>query len=88
MATSLTPVKIPGNTWVDLYDETGLTIGVQLLIQNIGSSDALLSESATEPNLSSGYNIIIARQYLTNDSANVGAWAFSGNGTTLQVEEA
>lgn len=88
MATSLPPVTIPPNTWVDLYDETSIIVGTQIIIQNTGSSEALLSESATEPDNASGYNTIVPRVYLTNESAAVGAWAFSDNGTTLQVEEA
>lgn len=88
MATSLPPVIIPPSTWVDLYDETGITIGVQLVIQNTGGSDARLSESATEPDNESGYNTIIPRVYLTNQTSAVGAWGFSDTGTTLQVEEA
>ena len=88
MATSLPPVTLTDSIWVDLYDETGIVAGTQLLIQNTGSSEALLAESATEPTPLSGYNIIPTRAYLTNNAANVGAWAFSENGTTLQVEEA
>ncbi len=49
MATSLPSVTIPFNTWVDIYAETGITVGAQLIIQNIGSSEAKLVESATEP---------------------------------------
>ena len=88
MATSLPPVTLTDNVWVDLYDVTGIVVGTQLIIQNIGSSEALLSESASEPTTVSGYNIIPTRTYLTNTTANIGAWAFSENGTTLQVEEA
>ena len=88
MATSLPPVKLPSNTWVDLYAETSIVAGTQLIIQNLGASKARVSESATEPTLQSGYNSLLEKQYLTNDSANVGAWAYSHAGTILQVEEA
>ena len=88
MATSLPSVVIPSNTWVDLYSETGIVVGTRLVVQNIGSADAILSESAAQPVSTTGHNIIIPRSYLTNASAAVGAWAFSDSGTTLQVEEA
>lgn len=87
MATSLPPVTVPEGTWTDLYAETGITAGNQLIIQNTGSGDVRLVESATEPNLSSGFNFLIPTLYVTNSSANVGAWAFSDLGTQLQVEE-
>lgn len=90
MATSLSPVRINPNEWVDLYDATGITIGVQLIIQNVGSSPAQLTESLTSPPLpigTTGINIINDREFLTNATSAVGAWAYSKRGTTLQVEE-
>ena len=87
MATSLPPVILDPSTWVDLYDATSIVVGTQIIIQNTGGSEALLSESATEPDNESGYNTIVPRAYLTNIAAAVGAWAFSDTGTTLQVEE-
>lgn len=86
MATSLPPVTIPRNTWIDLYDATGITVGVQIIIQNIGSSDAKLVESVSDPSDSSGFNSIPVRSFLTNAASSVGAWAFSDTGTTLQIE--
>lgn len=94
MATSLLPVTLPGNTFVDLYAATGIVVGTKLLIQNTGSSEALLTESLAEPSSINavGFNSIPPRLFLTNDDtavgANVGAWAFAKTGSTLQVEEA
>lgn len=88
MATSLPSVPLPPNTWVDLYAATGIVAGTQLVVQNIGSGPAELTESATEPVGTVGFNAIPTREYLTNDAANVGAWAISATGTTLQVEAA
>jgi hypothetical protein len=88
MATSRLPVPIPENTWVDLYAETGITIGVQLMVQNIGSAKAFLVESSLQPVGEYGFNEITPKEYLTNIPQNIGAWAFSNTGTTLQVEEA
>lgn len=86
MATSLTPVRVPSNTWVDIYAATGIAVGTQIIVQNIGSSEAILSESATEPTSTVGYNAIPPRIFLTNAVGSLGAWAFSESGTTLQVE--
>ena len=88
MATSLTPVTLTADTWVDLYDATGITLGVQLIIQNTGRDEARLSESVAEPISTTGYNNLLLNTYLTSSSTPVGAWAISKLGTTLQVEEA
>ena len=89
MATSLTPVELPRNTWVDIYDATGILAGTQVIIQNTGSSEVDLTESATQPGIDDGtlgINKIPPRVYFTNLAANVGAWAYSQTGSTLQVE--
>lgn len=88
MATSLEPITIPARTWVNLYAATGITVGVQIIIQNTGGRDAKLSESAAEPTSTTGFNSIPPYRYLTNTASSVGAWAFSTSGTLLQVEEA
>lgn len=89
MATSLPSVRLPANTWVDIYDETGITAGTQLIIQNSGSSEVILVESATEPNTNTtGSNSLPTRNFFTNAASNVGAWAYTETGGKLQVEEA
>ena len=88
MATSLTSVTIPARTWVDLYDATGITIGVQIIIQNIGRDQARLSESVASPVSATGYNIILTNEFLTSATTPVGAWSYSTLGTKLQIEEA
>lgn len=89
MSTSLPSVILPANTWVDLYGATGITAGVQLIIQNSGSSEVNLVESATEPNTNTtGFNPLPTRKFFTNASVNVGAWAYTDTGGKLQVEEA
>jgi len=87
MATSLTPVTLPANTWVDLYNATGISVGAQLIIQNTGKDEARLSESVAEPLSTTGYNNLLLNTYLASSSTPVGAWVMSRLGTTLQVEE-
>ena len=86
MSTSLSPVTLPRNKWVDLYAETGISVGTQLIIQNIGKDEAVLTESATEPTSGYGLNRLPSREFFTNSSDNVGAWAYSSRGSKLQVE--
>ena len=88
MATSLPPVNLPRNVWVDLYDATSISAGTQLIIQNIGKDEVVLTESATEPVTGYGLNKLPSREFFTNAASNVGAWAYSSRGSKLQVEEA
>lgn len=88
MAQSLPPVLIPQSKWVDLYAETGITVGTKLIIQNAGESEADLTESVGEPIGKVGVNPIPPKEFFTNADVSVGAWAFSDRGTELQVEEA
>ena len=86
MATSLSPVEIPSNTWVDLYAATGISVGTQITFQNVGSSEVITTESLLEPVSVDGHNTLEARKFFSNTASNIGAWAFSLLGSTLQVE--
>ncbi len=87
MAQSLPPVNLPVETWVDIYSATSIVAGTKLIIQNTGSSEVKFVESATEPLNDTGYNSLPTREFFTNADANVGAWAKSKTGGSLQVEE-
>ncbi len=87
MSKSLPPVVLPRNVWVDLYAETGITTGVKLIIQNTGKSEVMLTEDDTKPFSGYGHNKLPPREFFTNDSGSIGAWAFSSRGSKLQVEE-
>ncbi len=88
MATSLPSVSLPAGTWIDLYAATGITTGVQLQIQNIGSTEVRVSESASEPTASVGNNTAYPSDFLNTADTPVGVWAWSRNPGLLQVEEA
>lgn len=90
MATSKPPITLPTNTWVDIYDATGITVGVQIILQNTGSNVVILSESATEPDVkfnTTGFNKVIPDEFLISDTAPIGIWAYAKAGSRLQVEE-
>jgi len=89
MSTSLLPVSLPADTWVDLYSSTGLSVGAQLIIQNRRTDDVFLTESATLPSgliASLGGNPLVGKEFFINVAGNVGAWAYSYKGGSLQVE--
>ena len=80
MPQSLPSVNLPVETWVDLYAATGITTGIQLIIQNTGSSVVKLVESATKPTSTTGFNSLPEREYVTNVDSNIGSWAKSKTG--------
>ena len=87
MAESLPPISISNNQWVDLYAATGIDSGTSIVVQNTGSNDCALVESDSQPNISTtGKHIIAPKDHMVNEASNIGAWAFSALGTTLQVE--
>tara|TARA_R110002012_G_C11655301_1_gene611689 strand:+ start:54 stop:320 length:267 start_codon:yes stop_codon:yes gene_type:complete len=88
MATSLPKVLLPSKEWVDIYTETGISVGTKLIIQNTGGDSARLVESASEPNLKGGFNLLRESDYLSSAESPVGVWAYAHSATTLQVEEA
>ena len=88
MAISLPSVVIPSDSWVDLYAETGIPVGTQLIVQNLGGYNARLVESSSKPTMNSGYNIITPKAFLTSASSPIGSWAYASGGVLLQVEEA
>ena len=87
MATTLPRVSLPSKEWVDLYAETGITVGTKLIIQNTGGDSVRLVESASKPNLKGGFNLLLEGEYLSSADTPVGAWAYAHSTTTLQVEE-
>ena len=78
MADTLQNVPLPAGTWVDLYDATGITVGVKLAVQNLGSNTIQLAVKATEPLATDGFNELVPGndQYQNQDSDS-GAWAKS-----------
>lgn len=78
MADTLENVTLPFGQWVNLYTATGLTVGTQIQIQNIGSVDVLLHTGATQPAADAGYNVIKpASLTFVSETSPSGAWAFA-----------
>lgn len=76
MADTLPNVVLPIGEWVDLYTETGLTVGTQIQVQNVGDVDIRVVTQAATPTDASGYNIIrpFSLTFVSQD-APTGAWA-------------
>ena len=77
MADTLDNVRLPAGKWVDLYDATGITVGVQITAQNIGATDVLMHTGATAPSGSDGFNRIVPGSTFANKVSSTGEWALS-----------
>jgi len=88
MATSRTPIKLPNGVWTDLYAVTGISVGTQLVIQNLDGGNVRLSESNVLPISSTGYNEITPKLFLQSASTPIGVWAMAPASSIIQVEEA
>lgn len=85
MADTLPNVTLTEDTWIDLYDATGLTPGDQIELQNIGKEPVYLYSGATAPVGIPGdaYNLLPVFEYAQNVSGDAGAWALSKGGKGL-----
>lgn len=87
MAQSLPNVVIKPNQHVDIYAATGITVGVQIIIQHVGGGDVELRESATQPDRAAvGFNLIRKGEDRTNSTGAIGAWAYAARSAVLHVE--
>lgn len=84
MADTIQNIKLPANTWVDLYTESGLTVGTQITVKNLSVIPLKLHTSASQPDAvtaqTSGlgaYTPVMSYECATNDSGDSGAWAYS-----------
>lgn len=76
MADTLPNVDLPQGTWVNLYTATGLTVGTQIQVQNIGGVDVRLVTQAAQPTDETGFNVIRPTSLtFVSQTAPTGAWA-------------
>lgn len=83
MPNTLPNVNLPANTWVNLYTSSGISVGTQLTITNVGSFDVRLVVVASSPEDVDGYDLIPKYGYLSNTSGDSGAWAICIGGDGL-----
>lgn len=78
MADTLNNIPLNRDTWVNLYQAAGLSVGVQLQIQNVGQTRVLLHTGASAPDGTSGFNVLPVNSdpYVNQDSS-AGEWARS-----------
>lgn len=88
MSDTLPDVTLPAKTPVDLYAETGITVGTKVRVQNITSSDVRVHVGAVTPTMGvSGAGLLVPGQSGENTQGDSGLWAWSVTGGAVQVVE-
>ena len=91
MPDTLNNIDIPVNQWVDIYLLSGITVGTQLAIENVGVADIYLAVQETEPDPDhDAFNIVKRDSDIpySNSVGDSGAWAFApSEGGKLNVSE-
>ena len=87
MADTLQNLVIVPQVWLDVYSESGLAIGTQIIVQNVGVCDVYLVAAASEPQGLAAHQIIQRGQEAINEYGDSGAWAFclAGGAINLRV---
>lgn len=79
MGDNLQNILIPVNEWVDLYSLSGITPGLSIMVENVGSYDVYLCVQDTQPPTDhDSYNVVQRDNgvRLQNAAGASGAWAF------------
>jgi len=79
MSDTLPNIELPAAVWVELYLESHIPAGKQLLVQNIGSCDVYLATSAQQPTDETTRQILVRGQWAVNDEGDETAWAYCNN---------
>lgn len=83
MADTINNITLQPNVWVDLYAESGISVGTAISVQNIGVFDVNLTVRATQPSLDhNAYNVVQKDNGISyrNSAGDSGAWALCPNG--------
>lgn len=85
MPDTLPNTPLPADVWVDIYAATGITVGTQILVQNIGVCDVYLASQAAQPTDETRRQVLLRAQFALNDFNDAGAWAICTAGGALNV---
>ena len=78
MSDTITDVILTGTEYQDLYDATGITVGVSIVIQNKSNTNIYLHKTASKPGALSTDGYILApdlRSPVIVDANENGCWA-------------
>tara|TARA_R110000782_G_C14528034_1_gene381979 strand:+ start:277 stop:564 length:288 start_codon:yes stop_codon:yes gene_type:complete len=83
MADTIQNIKLTANTWINLYAASGITVGVQIVIENLTTlpvkhhAGTTVPTDAEKDNETGSFQRIMAYDEKVNDLGDAGAWAYS-----------
>lgn len=77
-------IRIPEKQWVNVYEQSGITVGTQIEIQNVGGGLLRVHSGAT---VGEGYNLLPVRKRLQNVPGDSGAWVYGATGGQITVRQ-
>lgn len=69
-------IKIPENSYVNLYAESGITVGTRIVVQNVTSADIRLFSTSSTPTGLNDWKLLQPGKQMINETGDVGAWAY------------
>lgn len=81
-------IKIAKGQTVDIYLESGITVGHSLIIQNVYSKESVRLFDQANVEASSSFNTLSIGEYAKSDAGNHGCHIYSQSGATVCVREA
>lgn len=91
MADTIPNVTVAAGVPTDIYAATNIAVGTQITVKMIGNGNGKLFAGAAltqEPDNSTGYRPIRPNEEWINDVGDSGAWIWSRQGCTINVEVA
>ena len=81
MTDTLTNIPITAGVWIDLYAASGIPVGTQIVVENIGNYDVYLAVQASQPAVGhTAYNVVKRNgDTVHNEFGDLGAWAYSNS---------
>jgi len=94
MADTIPNIVVPAKTVVDIYADAGVvaagvTVGTRILVKMIGLGEAKLYSAAAlaiEPDNTTGFSPIYEKESYINETGDAGAFIWSTQGCTINVQ--
>ena len=92
MPDTLQNIQLVASTWIDLYAESGIAPGTQIVITNLSSKFVKFYAGASVPvgaendDNTGSYDRLIGYEEKVNQIGDVGAWAFTYSSGLLNVK--
>jgi len=94
MADTLQNIKLPSGVWVDLYATSGISVGTQIIVNNLTTIPAKLHTSSAQPSAEDAksdedgsFSRLLSYGRELNDTGASGAWIYSHTDGLVNVSE-